>query len=103
MRFIGTIMAFFSCVIRKILAKPLFCLRFYFSIMALTIAQKETIQKYFNEGRRISEISEMMELSRETIRKLKPKRGGIGNMPAEFYCRMIDLHQQERENDSSIE
>ena len=70
--------------------------------MAVTIAQKETIQKYFREGRRISEISEIMELSRETIRKLKPKQEGPG-MPAEFYYRMIDCHQQERENDSSIE
>lgn len=68
--------------------------------MAVTLAQKETIQKYFREGRRISEISEIMDLSRETIRKLKPTGPG---MPAEFYYRMVDYHQQERENDSSIE
>lgn len=75
--------------------------------MAVTLAQKETIQKYFREGRRIGEISEIMKISRETLRKLKPKREGPGK-PAEFYYRMMDLHQQERdqqkrENDSSLE
>ena len=60
--------------------------------MAVTIAQKETIRKYFREGRRISEICEIMGISRETIRKFKPKPRSFC---VEDYKRMFGQHTQE--------
>lgn len=62
--------------------------------MAITFAQKETIRKYFDEKRRISEICEIMGISRETIRKYKPKPKSVC---MEDYRRMFGQHTQEKE------